>query len=73
MNGLASRRPDHHHQSLAQPSNRLDAHFPIIETGVLLLKDRGRQNRSRINEVEPALTQGDVALGRIEGDAHGLV
>jgi hypothetical protein len=69
----SARRPRHDHHPAFQRSGGDEAIFRVVEPHVLPGGDETGEYLSSIGEIEPALAQGLLSLGRVEGDIRDIM
>ncbi len=69
----AARGPDNDHHAASQMSRGHETGLAIVLPIVSELENLAGEHLDRIGEIEPAILQRPVSLGRIEGDRHELL
>jgi hypothetical protein len=67
---VSARRPYNHDHSAAEETRRYVARLTIVGTVVDPRKRIAREHLASVGEIQPALSQSDRSLHRIEGDLH---
>ena len=72
MPGFPTRRPDDHHHSIGEESDRLEARFAIVPPRILHGNCRTGKDDRCISELQAALVKSSPTLHRVERDFHFL-
>jgi len=72
MPGFVTRRPDDHHHSISEESDRLEACFAIVPPRVLYGNRQTSKNDRRVGEFQAAPVKSSLPLCRIERDFHAV-
>lgn len=72
MPGLVTRRPDNHHHSICEESDRLEPRFAIVSPRVLYGNRQTGKDDQYVGEFQAAPVKRSLPLYRIERDFHAV-